>query len=378
MSLDHFMNDVAYSGVEVPSQDALKDLSGIDRNDARRFFAWTQDWDAQRMLDTIRKLGAVAAADPSIEFDTVFKAGLMHSKPEIRDECIRQLHGSADADFAAKLADLLAHDDCEAVRCRAAEALAGFSELASDGRLSASRCVLVVDALSASVKSGSPRVKGKALISLAGMPHHDASGLISSTFESSSGDDAMRVDAITAMGKSSDPCWLDDVRGEFDSRSDAVRAAAVRAFGMIAEDEDVWMLDEPLDDYALSVQLAGIEALRLLGGDKARAMLNRRLSSSSEPSVREAAKRSLGVLHAEDELRYAVSPEMLERGLYGAPIGLRGDERDVARYDAPTQEGWARITSDGSEVDVAPNTDDIGEDMEDYLESEEFFRSSNS
>ena len=93
--------------------------------------------------------------------------------------------------------------------------------------------------------------------------------------------------------------------------------------------------------------------------------------------MQQLAQAALDALKAEDDLMYAVSPTMVERGLFGVPAAARNASRDMSRYDAPTEEGWANVTSEGQEVDVAETPEDIGEDYEDYLESDEFFRESN-
>ena len=122
--------------------------------------------------------------------------------------------------------------------------------------------------------------------------------------------------------------------------------------------------------------MATIKALEQIGTTQAREMLSLAVSSS-EPEVQQLAQAALDALKAEDDLMYAVSPTMVERGLFGVPASARNQARDVSRYDAPTEEGWANVTAEGREVDVAETPEDIGEDYEDYLESDEFFRESN-
>ena len=94
--------------------------------------------------------------------------------------------------------------------------------------------------------------------------------------------------------------------------------------------------------------------------------------------MQQIAQTALDLLKAEDDLTYAVSPDMVAQGLFGVPLGARRPPRDLSRYDAPTEEGWANVTPEGQEIDVANAPDDIGEDYEDYLESDEFFRDSNT
>ena len=123
--------------------------------------------------------------------------------------------------------------------------------------------------------------------------------------------------------------------------------------------------------------MATVQSLASIGSPQAREMLSIAVSGS-EPDVQRMAQAALDLLKAEDDLMYAVSPDMVAQGLFGVPLGARKPPRDMSRYDAATEEGWANMTSEGQEIDVADAPEDIGEDFEDYLESDEFFRESNT
>ena len=137
------------------------------------------------------------------------------------------------------------------------------------------------------------------------------------------------------------------IEDAFFSDDSRIRIAAVFAFGKIAQDEDVESLSEPFDDHVLEVQMATVKALEEIGTAQAREMLELAVSSS-EPEVQLLAQAALDALKADDELIYAVSPAMIERGLFGVPASARGTGRDLGRYDAPTEEGWANVTPEGS------------------------------
>ena len=92
--------------------------------------------------------------------------------------------------------------------------------------------------------------------------------------------------------------------------------------------------------------MATIKALEQIGTDQAREMLSL-AETSSEPEVQELASAALTALKADDDLVYAVSPTMIERGLFGVPASARRPGRDLSRYDAPTEEGWANVDSEG-------------------------------
>ena len=149
----------------------------------------------------------------------------------------------------------------------------------------------------------------------------------------------------------------------------------ILAFGSIANDDDVESLSEPFDDHVLEVQMATVKALENIATQSttldprasgAREMLALAVASS-EPEVQQLAQAALDTLKADDDLIYAVSPTMVERGLFGVPASATGTARDLSRYDAPTEEGWANVTSEGQELDVPETPEDIGEDYEGLL-----------
>ncbi len=377
MSLEQFLTSLEQDEAGASSDDSLKLLSGISRTEAHRLTALWTAWDESMVLDVVQALQRISGTNPGVEFDTVFKAGTASPIDEVREICVRSLSGSTDLELVTLFIGMLENDDSNKVRCVAAETLEGFADLANDRRLPAPYSRRVVDALAKAVTTDVHPVRGKALISLAAMPRFDATRYISMLHESTVDDDPTFAYVVAAMGKSGDRRWLPEIENALDSLDACVRGAAAKAFGAIAEDDDVETLNEPLDDHVLEVQLAAVAALKTIGTPSARNML-KMAEKSSEPAVQEAAKSSLAALKDEDELIFAVSPTMLDRGLYGAPFAGDGHERDLTRYDAPTQEGWANVDSEGQELDIAPFSDDIGEDMEDYFESDEFFQSSNN
>ena len=377
MSLEQFLTSLEQEEAGALSDDSLKLLSGISRAEAHKLTSLWSTWDDSQVLETFESLQRISTSSRGSEFDTIFKASASGPIDEVREICVESLRGSTDLELVTIFIDLLKNDRSQKVRCAAAEVLEGFADLASDRRLPASHTDRVLEALASAVTQEAHPIRGKALISLGSMPRFDSSPYITLLKESTRADHVEFEDVLAAMGKSGDRRWLPDIEDALNSFNAGVRAAAVKAFGAIAEDDDVEVLNEPLDDHVLEVQLATVTALKTMGTPFARNML-KVAEESSEPAVQEAAKSSLAALNDEDELIYAVSPAMLDRGLYGAPIAADGQQRDLARYDAPTQEGWAHVDSEGEERDIAPTAEDIGEDMEDYLESDEFFKSSNN
>lgn len=356
--------------------EMLRELSGLDDAQARSIVANWNDWEVQNVLETVIKLREVADTDRSLEFDALFRAAITFPVAEVRLECVRALSDGGSVNIANALIGVLERDEAAQLRAAAATALNGFSDPSQSRNAPRSTLKRISDALLNATDIDEPSVRGKALISLAAMRHEDAPDIIDTMFDEAIDNPVLMSDVLSAMGESGDRSWLPTIEDGFYSNNPNVRIAAVLAFGNIAGDDDIHRLSEPFDDHILEVQIATIQALEQVGTPQAREMLSLAVSNS-EPEVQQFAQAALDTLKAEDDLMYAVSPTMVERGLFGVPAAARNDSRNMSRYDAPTEEGWANVTPEGQEIDVAETPEDIGEDYEDYLESDEFFRESN-
>ena len=357
--------------------DVLRELSGIDDKQARSMAQAWRVWQLSDVLDTVVELRTVAESDRSLEFDALFIAALSFPAPEVRIEGVRALSNGGSLKIAQALLKVLEQDDAADVRAAASESFHAFAEPSQARNIPKTTSSRIASALRRAASDDERSVRGKALISLAAMRDEEAFDLIDAMFDEAIDDPEMMSDVLLAMGESGDRAWLPTIEDAFYSNDARVRISAVLAFGNIANDDDVEGLAEPFDDHVLEVQMATVQALGNIGTPQAREMLSLAVSSS-EPDIQQMAQTALDLLKAEDDLTYAISPDMVAQGLFGVPMGARKPARDLARYDAPTEEGWANVTPEGQEVDVAENPDDIGEDYEDYLESDEFFRDSNT
>ena len=364
-------------GAENTVSEMLRDLSGVDDKQARSIVAAWRDWQLSDVLETIVELRTVAETDRSLEFDTLFRAAIGFPDPNVRLESVRALSNGGSVNIAQTLLDALEQDEDEQVRAAAAESLHAFADPSQARNISDTTLSRVAAALSLAVTQDERAVRGKALKALAAMRVEEVPDLIDSMFDEALDDPELMCDVLLAMGESGDRSWLPSIEDAFYSGDARIRIAAVMAFGEVAGDDDVESLSEPFDDHVLEVQMATVQTLANIGSPQAREMLAL-AAKSSEPEVQRMAQTALDLLKAEDDLMYAVSPDMVAQGLFGMPLGARRPPRDLSRYDAPTEEGWANVTPEGQEIDAATTPDDIGEDYEDYLESDEFFRDSNT
>ena len=357
--------------------EMLRDLSGVDDKRARSIVAAWREWQLSDVLDTIVELRTVAEADRSLEFDTLFRAAIGFPDPKVRLQSVRALSNGGSVNIAQALIDALERDEDAQVRAAAAESLHAFADPSQARNISGTALSRIAAALSRAASQDERAVRGKALKALAAMRVEEAPDLIDAMFDDAISDPELMSDVLLAMGESGDRSWLPTIEDAFYSGDARIRIAAVMAFGEVASDDDVESLSEPFDDHVLEVQMATVQTLANIGSPQAREMLALAVTSS-EPEVQRMAQAALDLLKAEDDLMYAVSPDMVAQGLFGIPLGERRPPRDLSRYDAPTEEGWANVTPEGQEIDVATTPEDIGEDYEDYLESDEFFRESNT
>jgi HEAT repeat protein len=355
----------------------LRDLSGVDDARAREIVSAWHEWSIEDVVGTISELRRVADADHSLEFDALFRAATSFPAPQVRLECVRALSNGGGINIAHALIVVLERDEVSEIRAAAAAALHAFSDSSQARNISATTLNRIKSALRNTLHVDENIVRGKALKSLAALREEDAPDLIDTMFDEAIGNGALMSDVLSAMGETGDRSWLTAIEDAFYSDDAEIRIAAVLAFGNIANDEDIGSLSEPFDDHILEVQMATIETLERIGTPQAREMLALAVSNS-EPEVQVLAEAALNNLKAEDELIHPVSPGMVERGLFGIPASARKPTRDLSRYDAPTEEGWANVASEGQELDIAETPEDIGEDYEDYLESDEFFRDTNT
>ena len=358
--------------------DVLRELSGIDDAEARSIVDVWKEWQSTEVIDTIAELRRAAETDRSLEFESLFRVATSFPAPEVRLESVRALSEGGSFKIAQSRIAVLERDEVSEIRTAAAQSLHAFSEPAQSRNVSKSALSRIATSLRNAIHVDERIVRGKSLIALAALHDDDAPDLIDTMFDEAIGDGPLMADVLTAMGESTDRSWLPTIEDAFFSNDPIVRIAAVLAFGKIANDDDVESLSEPFDDQTLEVQIATVNALQNIGSPQAREMLGLAAEDSSEPAVQQTAQAALDFLKAEDDLIYAISPTMVERGLFGVPTAGRTPARDMSRYDAPTDEGWANVDSEGEEIDVAETEEDIGDDYEDYLESDEFFRDSNT
>jgi HEAT repeat protein len=233
-------------------------------------------------------------AETNIEhnYDRALLVALQDTEPEIR---LAALEGLAELESSSFCDYLLAHVEAEPddrVRASEAMALGRFSLLCELDELDEETANRVRSILVSLLDlDPSAEVRRRALESagyLAGDP--DIAERIDAAYES--GNHAMQVSALHAMGRQADTRWLDTIHHEFSSDDPELRYEAVTAAGTIGSERSVVELIDRLRDDDVEVQFAAIAALGSIGGRLAISAL-RRLTEDDSTAIVDAAEAAL-------------------------------------------------------------------------------------
>ncbi len=360
MGLSEFLSSLPESGSAPLSHSLLSELSGITQAEADELALIWEEWRPERLRSLFERLASLVEDDTTLEFEVVFKSGLVAPDPEVRRLAIAGLAESTDRTLAERLAEALEADTDARVRAAAAAGMSTLCSLAAQGKLQRLDAERMRRALvrALSQPSEEAEVRRRALETVAVFGGEKVALWIADAYASP--DPRVRQSAVFAMGRTSSPRWLKQVTAELDAPEPAVRYEAVVALGEIGEEEHAALLRGPLDDSDLAVQLASVGSLEKLGGDLAKKLL-RQAADSPEPAVADAAREALEVVEAEGGLEDVIGPEMQRLGgMYGGPAGTIPSD-DSEGYDAPEREGWGRLLEPALGNGHSHGSDDDGE-----------------
>ena len=235
-----------------------------------------------RKLTLLEDLDALAENDTLVSFDDFASALLTDPDPQVRSRAIRLLDESEDVKLVPSFLDMLRSDPDTHVRVEAANALYLFVDLGELEEIPESIYRQVEDALLTSITSEDDvRVRRTALESLGYSSRPEVATLIESSFRRD--EPHWQVSALTAMGRSADERWADEVTRALVNENDNIRRAAVQAAGELALRSTrpllLRMLGEEEDSTVLS---AIIWSLSQIGGEDVRTYLENLLDLSED------------------------------------------------------------------------------------------------
>jgi HEAT repeat protein len=238
--------------------------------------------DLSRKLTLLEDLDALAENDTLVSFDDFASALLTDPDPQVRARAIRLLDESEDVKLVPSYLDMLRNDPDIHVRVEAANALHLFVDLGELEEIPESIYRQVEDALLVSITGEDDvRVRRTALESLGYSSRPEVVTLIESSFRRD--EPHWQVSALTAMGRSADERWADEVTRALVNENDNIRRAAVQAAGELslksARPLLLRMLGEEEEGTVLS---AIIWSLSQIGGEDVRTYLDNLLDLSED------------------------------------------------------------------------------------------------
>lgn len=365
MGLDEFINQLPEDDDAQINYASLPELSRLSGPEADEFGQLWLEWTPERVLDIVERMVSLSDEQPDVEFETVFKQGMTHASSKVRIASLKGLEESNDRALIRPLCEMLKTDPVVEVRTAAAIPLAYLSALAQTGKLGAryeERLISVLYEVLGDEREVQD-VKLKALEAVSVFADERLDAHIEAAW--SSGDIGARQSSLFAMGRTSDPKWVERVVQDLDHDVVSVRYEAAMAMGELGDEEHLRALEAPLDDADLTVQLAAISAVERIGGDAAKSQLEKMLVST-EPRVVELVQQALQTLKDEEDLDEVVTQEMA-RSMFGAGDTLPGI--DTEGYEPAEMEGWENLP-DPSEVDdfgtgVTEEAEELGLDRGD-------------
>ena len=238
-----------------------------------------------RKLTLLEELDALAETDTLVSFDDLALTLLADPEPDVQTRAIRLLDEYENPKVVPSFLDMLKNDPDVNVRVEAANALHLFVDLGELEEIPENIYHQVEDALLASAASeDESRVRRVALESLGYSSRPEVTTLIESAFHRE--DPAWQASALTAMGRSADERWDEEVTHSLVHVNDNIRKAAVQAAG------------------ELSLQLARPILLKMLGEEEDEGILNAAIWSLSQiggEDVRTYLENLLDAIEDDDE-----------------------------------------------------------------------------
>jgi len=260
----------------------LQEFSDIAPLELKTLLAVWPQVKTSRKLTLLDDLAVLADGDTLVSFDDFARALLTDPEPQVRTRAIRLLDEDESMDLVPSYLDMLKNDPDAGVRRAAASVLNLFVDLGELEEIPATIYHQIEDALLATVASEDDvRVRRAALESLGYSSRPEVATLIESSFHRE--DPAWQASALTAMGRSADERWTDDVTRALVNENDNIRRAAVQAAGELslksARTLLLKMLGEEEDETVLN---AIIWSLSQIGGEDVRTYLESLLDQLEE------------------------------------------------------------------------------------------------
>lgn len=301
-SIERLLADLGDASRSIESINLLN-LSDIPGDEWTQFEAGWPALPAERRREVMARLGEIAEDNFQVDFEPVARLAIDDEDAGVRAAAIRNLWESEDQTLIAPLLVRLARDADARVRAAAASTLGHFVYLGEVEGIPARFARRVEDALLEAIRGPDEvEVRRRAVEAIGFASRPEVPAIIRQAYEDP--DEAMRVSAVFAMGRSLDAeTWGATVMRELENPDPEFRFQAARAAGELELRSAVPALASLINDADAEVQEAAIWALGQIGGEAARAALHRRLDGARGETLRniEAALENADFADLQDE-----------------------------------------------------------------------------
>lgn len=279
----------------------LKALSNLGPEMLKAFWAAWRQFPAERRLEIVAELDALAEDNVDMDFRPVLRACLSDADPDVRAAAVAGLWEDESERTMARLITMI-DDEAGLVRAAAVVALARFAYRAEVGELPAAAGQQLLAALlrAATDPEQPPEVRRRAIEGLGYFAgSKEAQAEIGRAYAHS--EVTMRESAVLAMGRSMRPTWFPYIERELKSPSPALRYEAARAVGELGEDGRPLLtsLLPLVDDEDTEISQTAIWSLGQVGGPSAKRVLER-LARSKDDARSQAARDALEELSLDE------------------------------------------------------------------------------
>ena len=300
MPLERYLAELSDSNKRL-ALSKLANLSALSPEELDQFREVWATMDAVRQRQIITRLVELAEQNPILDFDDIFISCLSDHDSMVRTKAIDGLWECDKRSLIDRFVNMVKTDSDESVRATAATALGRFVMLAELGKLRSGDVEKVRNALFEIIDSctGVTDVARRAVEAISPLTLPQVRALIERAYGSDDG--KMRVSAVFAMGRNSDPVWLPVLLKELANSDPEMRYEAAVACGELGSEEAVPYLRSLVGDLDSQVRLSAVAALGKIGGIEAEETLRRCLGAADE-HVCEAAAEAL------EELSFTKEP----------------------------------------------------------------------
>jgi HEAT repeat protein len=294
--------DELLDGKKSLSRSSLRDFSDIDSNSLEALLeAWPRiAMERKRLL--LDELQTLSDNDTLVCFDDMARALLHDPDARVQAGAIRLLEECSDAKLVPVYLKILSGDRDASVRVEAASALGQFVRLGELEEIPETSLRRIEEALLEKVNSeDEASVRRQALESIGYSSRPEVIPLIETSFRRENPD--WQASALSAMGRSSDERWEENVLLKLLDETPRVRLAAVVAAGELgltsAREILLKMLEDEENDKLTS---AAIWSLSQIGGEDARVYIEGLLDQTEDDDLAKFLEEALDNLAFTEDL----------------------------------------------------------------------------